>query len=128
MVVLDTCLIIDHLRQTNSLDTLLRKVLKKEGTDNLAVSVITLQELWQCRSTRSEENSSVMLSILAPLRVFEYNYEIAGIAGRLSRAQKVPIEFADAAIAATCLFNDADFYTLNEKHFKDIPELTLYSL
>lgn len=128
MVVLDTCIIIDHLRQTNNSNTLLRKVSGREGSDNLALSVVSLQELWEGRSTREDSNARVMLSVLAPLKILEYNYEVAGIAGRLARDSDFTVEFADAAIAATCLYNDLKLYTINEKHFKDIPDLELYSL
>lgn len=42
MVVLDTSIIIDHLRRERPADTMLAKVNRKEGKDYLAVSVITL--------------------------------------------------------------------------------------
>ncbi len=44
------------------------------------------------------------------------------------RDSKTPIQFADAAIAATAIINGAELYTLNKKDFEKIPGLLLYRL
>ena len=127
MVVLDTSIIIDHLRQKPETITLLCKINRKEGRRNLFISVITIQELYEGKSTLSESKLKEMLSVIAPLEILEYNREIAEIAGTVARDSKTTIEFADVAIAATCVFNDSKLFTLNTNHFKDIPDLELYN-
>jgi len=127
MVVLDTSIIIDHLRQKPGTITLLCKINRKEGRRNLFISVITIQELYEGKSTLSESKLKEMLSVIAPLEILEYNREIAEIAGTVARDSKTTIEFADTAIAATCVFNDSKLFTLNTNHFKDIPDLELYN-
>ena len=94
---------------------------------NLFISVITIQELYEGKSTLSESKLKEMLSVIAPLEILEYNREIAEIAGTVARDSKTTIEFADTAIAATCVFNDSKLFTLNTNHFKDIPDLELYN-
>ena len=128
MVILDTSLIIDHLRQGSSGSTKLEKIAKKEGKDSLAISVITLQELYEGKSTRNDRKLGYMLSVLGPLKIFDYSMEVAELAGILARDSKISMEFADVAIAATCIFNGFPLYTLNLKYFKDMPDLELYSL
>ncbi|MFH1030818.1 MAG: PIN domain-containing protein [bacterium] len=52
-------------------------------------------------------------------------YETVQLAGEIARDLKSPIEFADAAIAATAILRGASFLTLNKKHFSGIRELEL---
>ncbi len=106
----------------------LMKILKKEGRDSLHLSIISIQELYEGKSTRKEDKLQQMLSILAPLTLLNYTAEIAELAGIIARDLKNPIEFADVAIAATCVFNDSKLFTLNTSHFKNIPDLELYSI
>lgn len=130
MVILDTNIIIDHLRRfsLSSEESNLMKVLKNEGRDSLYLSIISIQELYEGKSTKNESKLQQMLSILAPLTLLNYTSEIAELAGKIARDLKNPIEFADAAIAATCIFNDSKLFTLNTNHFKNIQDLELYSL
>jgi predicted nucleic acid-binding protein len=128
MVVLDTSIIIDHLRQNPGTFTHLYNINKKIGMRNLFISPITIQELYEGKSTLSGNKLKEMLLVLAPLEILEYNREIAEIAGIIARDSKIPMEFADASIAATCIFNNADLATLNVKHFENIANLNIYPL
>lgn len=123
MVVLDTSIIIDHLRQSGAKETRLMKIAKKVAKENLAISVVSIQELYEGRSTRESEKENYLLATIAPLKVLSYTYEVAQFAGEMARDILRPIELADAAIAATAILNDADLYTLNKKDFRGIPEL-----
>jgi predicted nucleic acid-binding protein len=127
MVVLDTNVIIDHLKQPSGANTLLMQVNQKEGKDSLAISTITLQELYEGKSTKNAIKLRAMLSVLGPLKILDYNIKIAETAGELARDIDRPIEFPDAAIAGTCIFHKFQFLTLNSKHFVGIPDLQLYS-
>ena len=128
MVVLDTSVVIDHLRQQPGTETLLAKINKLEGRDYLSISVITLQELYEGQSTKNNSKLKDMLAVLSPFKILEYNSETAKLAGEIARDSKKSIEFADAAIAATCVFNDFKLLTINQKHFQDISDLVLYNL
>lgn len=126
MVILDTNIIIDHLRQQSD-SSLLIKINQIEGKDSLAISTITVQELFEGKSTKNDQKLNELLSILSPFKIIEYNLETAQLAGKIARDLKNPIEFADSAIAATCIQNNLKLLTLNIKHFSNIPDLDLYS-
>lgn len=92
----------------------------------LAISLVSVQELFEGRSTLLEESEKNLLATISPLRILPYTYEVAKLAGTIARDIKKPIELADAAIAATTILNQAQLYTLNRKDFKEIPELELF--
>ncbi len=125
MVILDTSIIIDHLRQSQDKETLLIKIAKEVSKENLAISVITVQELYEGKSTRNENQEQYLLATISPLKILPYTYEEAQLAGSIARDQKTPIEFADAAIAATTIINGASLLTFNKKDFRKIKNLGL---
>ena len=125
MVVLDTNIIIDHTRQTGQQDTVLMKIAQEVARENLAISVVSIQELYAGKSTLDRESQAYLVAIIAPLRVLAYTYEIAQYAGEIMRDLPRPIVFADAAIAATALVNEASLLTLNRKDFEGIKNLDL---
>ncbi len=128
MVILDTNIIIDHLRQQKKGKTHLKEVAKMKPKEALALSVISIQELYEGKSTRKKKEEEYLLATVAPLKILPYNFEIAQLAGEIARDLKNPIEFADATIAATTILKEASLYTLDEKHFKNIENLELFSL
>jgi predicted nucleic acid-binding protein len=128
MVILDTDIIIDHLRQASAKDTILIKVAKKISKEQLAISVVSIQELYEGKSTAERQKEERMIATITPLRILSYNYEIAEMAGRIARDLSQPIEFADAAIAATAIVHGASLLTLNKKDFLRIRDLELLAL
>ncbi len=128
MVILDTSIIIDHLRRIGSGKTALVRVAETVSKENLALSVISVQELYEGRSTKDRHKEEHLLATITPLRIMPYIYEVAHCAGMLARDIRRPIELADAAIAATALVNGAAIYTLNKKDFEHIPGLELWEL
>lgn len=124
MVIVDTNVIIDHLRQRDQ-TTELMKVAKKFSKQNLGLSTISIQELYEGKSTRDEEKEKYLLAILSSLKILPYTYEIAKLAGEIARDLNNQIELADAAIAATAIVNGAQLLTLNKKDFADIKSLEL---
>lgn len=125
MVVLDTNIIIDHLRQKGSQDSLLMKVVKNYPEQVLAISVISIQELYEGKSTLDKQKVQFLINTLKPLEILAYTEDVAKLAGILARDITRPIELADAAIAATTILNQATLLTLNKKDFRDIKELKL---
>lgn len=126
MVVLDTNILIDHLR-TGGLGHLL-KMAKGIPKQNLAVSTITIQELYERESTKNKQKEKDMLAVISPLKILPYTYEVAQTAGEMARDLKRPIELADAAIAATTILSGASLATLNTKDFAQIENLDLLDL
>ncbi|MBU1130368.1 PIN domain-containing protein [Patescibacteria group bacterium] len=126
MVILDTNIIIDHLRQKNQ-NTHLKKITKKTK-QQLAISIISIQELFTGKSTKKPINENYLLTIINSLNILSYTYQISKLAGEINRDLKNPIEFADSAIAATTIINNAKLFTLNSKHFQKISNLPLLPL
>jgi len=126
MVVLDTSILIDHLRQPYGTDTLLVKIAQKMAKENVAISVISIQELYEGKSTREKLREDYSLTMLAPFRLLPYTFETAQLAGQVMRDTARSIEFADAAIAATTILYGAELYTLNRKDFAGIENLELW--
>jgi len=118
MVVLDTSIIIDHLRQKTT-DSLLRRLAVKYK-NQLAISVVTLQELYEGQSTRDQIKENYMLSIITPLKILPYTEEVAKLAGILARDNKSSADLADLAIAATAVVYKTPLATLNTKDFTSI--------
>lgn len=128
MVILDTSVIIDHLRQTEVKQTHLMKIAKKVTKENLAISVVTVQELYEGKSTKDKRKEEYLLATITPLKILPYTYEVAQLAGEIARDLKRPIEFADAAIAATAIVNGAVLFTLNKKDFRGIKNLEMFKI
>ena len=128
MVVVDTNIIIDHLRQKAPNDSIFSKILARTKPDDLAISTITIQELFTGQSTKDKEIEKLILAILLPVNILSYTYEVAKMAGEITRDLNRPIELADVAIAATAILNECEFATLNKKHFEGIKDLEFLDL
>lgn len=123
MVIVDTNVLIDLLRQKEK-ETLLIEFLEKNPQETLAVSVITVEELYEGKSTRDSQKEQQVLALLSSLQILPYNFEVAQLGGKLARDYG-PMELADAAIAATTIINQAKLLTLNKKDFSRIKQLEL---
>ena len=123
MVILDTNIIIDHLRLPKSKLSQLIKIVEQKPKESLAISVLSIQELYEGKSTRSKTKEQFLLATIAPLKILPYTFEVAQLAGRIARDLKRPIELVDAAIAATAVFNGISLLTLNQKDFRGIKDL-----
>lgn len=125
MVVLDTNILIDHLRQRGK-ESVLTSVFKRFGVENLSISVATIQELFAGSSSRVQEDQ--VLALVASLKILPYTHEVAKLAGEIERDNVRGIDFVDAAITATCLVNKCQLATLNKKDFVGISGLELVDL
>jgi predicted nucleic acid-binding protein len=123
MVIIDTCIIIDHLRQSENKETTFENLVKKEGRTNLAISILTIQKLFEGKSVADTKIEEIILTTIAPLKVLPYSFEIAKKAGEIARQVKKPMESIDAAIAATAITHGAQLATLDKNDFANIPNL-----
>ena len=126
MVILDTNIIIDHLR-TREKESSLVLLLKTRSKDEFAISILTIQELYEGKSTRNENLEQKLLATISPLKILPYTFDVAQLAGQIARDEKPSIELADAAIAATAIINGSLLFTLNKKDFRGIKNLELFS-
>lgn len=121
-VVVDTSIIIDHLRQIKKPKTLLRTILKDKHTA-FVISADVIQELFAGQSSQAVEPKDEIRKVLQSFHIIDVTPEIAELAGQIMRDAKLNIQFADAAIAATTIVNKASLATLNKKDFQDILDL-----
>ncbi|MCH7730654.1 PIN domain-containing protein [Patescibacteria group bacterium] len=128
MVILDTNVVIDHLRLLSSKDSKLVKLAEQLPKENFAISMITVQELYEGQSTKDEKIEQVLLSTIAPMTILPYTFDVAKKAGQINRDTKQTIGLGDAAIAAAAVINGASLYTLNKRHFQGIKGLELLDL
>lgn len=122
MVIFDTSVIIDHLRQKRK-DTLLITLLIQNPKETFALSVVSIQELYEGKSTQDIALEQDLLTTVSPLQILPYSYMEAELAGKIARDLNKKIEFADSAIAATAIINNCQLATLNKKDFAGISRL-----
>ncbi len=124
-VLLDTNIIINHLRGKKSIPDLVRDV-------NLHISVISYIELiyGAVKSNSYEKNIKLIMSLLEELEIEIINLE-PDIAITYSNYKRMlenkgkRIEDFDLIIGCTALIYDLDLMTTNKKHFENIKELRL---
>jgi predicted nucleic acid-binding protein len=100
-------------------------LVKVKPKEILAISMLTVQELYEGRSTRDAQQEQYLLATISPLKILPYNYEVAKLAGEIARDVDRPIELADAGIAATAILNGGELFTLNLKDFTGVDNLRL---
>lgn len=125
MVVLDTNIIIDHLRRLTA-QSVLTRLLVNHTRDQLKVSIISIQELYAGNSTKDPQREERMLNMVTQFEILPYDFKVARLAGQIIRESTHHPDLADTAIAATAIANGAKLLTLNPKHFRGIPKLVLY--
>lgn len=123
MVVIDTSVLIDHIRQKGN-NSIFDEFFKN-SQDNFAISLVSVQELYEGKSTREADIESGIINLINSLEILPYVFETAKLAGEIARDFDRPIDLADAAIAATTILNKAWLFTLNKKDFKGINKLKL---
>ena len=124
MVVIDTSVLIDYLRRPEDPETFFAEFVSLNKS-NLAISMLTIQELYSGKSSKEGEKEKLFLEIITSMEILPYTYQIAKLAGEIFRDRRENMGFADAAIAATAILNKASLLTLNKKDFKGIKNLKL---
>ncbi len=125
MVILDTNIIIEHLRLKGSKDSILIEVAKKYPLNDLAISIATVQELYSGKSSKNALESQRLALTLSGFQILDYDYNIAKKAGEIARDLHRKIYFVDAILASTAILNGAKLVTLNVKDFDDIDGLVI---
>ena len=125
MVIIDTNIIIDHLRRPSN-DSILSVLSKKYGGEEIGISVVSIQELYEGKSTIVPTKETQMMAVIGQLNVLPYDIDVARLAGKIARDSKIIIDLADAVVAATTIIHEGELLTLNTKHFQGIPNLKLF--
>jgi len=123
-VLIDTSIIIDHLKSKEKDITILYKL---NLNFNLGISIITSFELY-CGAIDNSRKMNDLKLIFGNFKIFELNDNISRKSAEIYiklKSKGISVDTNDIFIAATALDNNYYLSTLNTKHFKDIDNLHL---
>ena len=122
MIVLDTDVLIEIFdKHSQRGDQILERIVRKG--DNVGTTAINLHEVMYGLQKYAKPISDIM-----QLPILNYTREDARISVRLELAAErvgAPIRRTDAMIAAIAINNEADFFTLDSKHFGPMKNMGL---
>lgn len=122
MILCDTDIFIEALKNNSRAIESLRKI----GFENIALSAITLMELYF--GAVSKQELTKIKNRLQQLRIIHINKEISETATKLIEkyAKSHGLRIPDALIAATSICHRMELLTYNIKDFKFIEDVRLY--
>jgi len=122
MILCDTDIFIEALKNNSRAIESLRKI----GFENIALSAITLMELYF--GAVSKQELTKIKNRLQQLRIIHINKEISEAATKLIEkyAKSHGLHIPDALIAATAICHRMELFTYNIKDFKFIESVRLY--
>jgi predicted nucleic acid-binding protein len=115
MIVVDTSILIDHLRGDGRARTALSEALRSR--ERLHGSVLAKVELLAGMRDEEEEGTRRLLNLLVWVPVTEPIAERAGELARRYMPSHPGVDPVDYVIAATCVHLGAELWTRNSKHF-----------
>ena len=124
-ILIDTTLLIDHLRKKNKADTAFFKTAEKF---DCCISSITEFEFIV---GRNEKNSLFIDALLKNLPVLPFDSSCVAIASEIYidlKSKNHLIPAPDIFIAATAIKNEMHLATLNREHFSRVKHLKLASI
>jgi len=122
MILCDTDIFIEALKNNSRAIESLRKI----GFENIALSAITLMELYF--GAVSKQELTKIKNRMQQLRIIHINKEISEAATKLIEkyAKSHGLHIPDALIAATAICHRMELLTYNIKDFKFIESVRLY--
>jgi predicted nucleic acid-binding protein len=122
MILCDTNILIEIYRNNVRIVSLISYL----GIDNITISDVTRAELLV--GVRNKHEMQILSQELNLLTILPIQSDISSMAILLLENFYLShrLDFHDALIAATAIYNDFELYTLNLKHFVFIPELRIY--
>jgi predicted nucleic acid-binding protein len=135
-LILDSSVVIAAERRGDTVTQLLRLIAAVTGDQEAALSSIGLTELvhgiYRARTTEVRaRRESFIHELLQDIEVYPYTREAAFLAGKLDgeqQSQGITIPFADLLIGATALAHSYSVLTVNLRHFRLIPGLSVIQL
>jgi predicted nucleic acid-binding protein len=135
-LILDSSVVIAAERRGDTVAQLLRQIATANGDQEATLSSIGLTELvhgiYRARTPQlRSRREAFILELLNDVEVHPYTKETALLAGRLDGEQQdrgVTIPFSDLLIGATALALGYSLVTVNPRHFRLIPGLSVVQL
>lgn len=124
-VIVDTSVIIDHLRGTSP-DLQILETLRLEGKIELLVSHMTIIELFAGQDASKKTVRDLYEELLSGVEVVGLTIASAKKAGELIRIYPQIPDPTDFLIAAIALEQSAQIATHNTKHFRQLPGIKLF--
>jgi len=121
VIVVDTSVLIDHLRRRDSAPQAIDAAFGR-GEDILA-SVISKVEIITGMRTHERRSTRNLFDLIQWVPLDDATAELAGEYGRLYGRSHAGIEPPDYVIAATATQLGAELWTRNAKHFPMFPDL-----
>lgn len=122
-VIIDTNVLIEHLRSKNRSDTLFTKALSKF---NVITTIITEYELYD--GAYSPQHEQDLIEIFALIDTLPFERSCGELAVKIKRElqiQQKSIGIRDLFIAAITCFHNLPLLTRNSKHFSGVKNLEL---
>ena len=135
-LILDSSVVIAAERRGDTIERLIQRMVDATGDQEAALSAVGLTELVhgvyraQTAETRARRES-FLEELLAALTVYPFTTEAARLAGKLDAEQQsrgVVIPFGDLLIGATALSLGFSVLTVNTRHFRQVPGLSVVQL
>ncbi len=135
-LILDSSVVIAAERRGDTVAQFLRQVVTATGDQEAALSSVGLTELvhgiYRARTPQARSRrESFIFELLNDVEVYPYTKETALLAGRLDGEQQgrgVTIPFSDLMIGATALLLGYSILTVNPRHFRLVPGLSVVEL
>ena len=135
-LILDSSVVIAAERRGATVEKLIEHVVSVAGDQDAALTSVGLTELIHgiYRAHTSElkqRRQAFMEGLLRDFTVYPYTKETALLAGRIDgeqQSQGVTISFGDLLIGATALSLGFSILTVNARHFRLIPKLTVVAI
>ena len=126
MILCDTNVIIEALKK----NPVVIKTIEKIGLERIAVSVVTVMELYYGALHMHKAELKKIKRHLSSIRIFQIDEAISVAASELIEryAKSHGLQIPDALIAATSINRDLQLYTGNTKDFIYIEKISLWSI
>lgn len=132
-LVLDSSVVIAAERRGENVAQMLKQIVALAGDQRSALSAIGLVELahgiYRAQSSQVRiRREAFVKELISALAVFPFTRETGLLAGKLDGEQQsrgIIIPFADLLIGATALEIGYSILTVNVRHFRSIPGLTV---
>jgi predicted nucleic acid-binding protein len=132
-VILDSSVIIAAERRCHSVRQILEQVQASQGDIEIALSVVTVAELmhgaYRAKTPEQQQRRLAFIDRLCrDVPVHPVTLAVARLAGRIDGQQEskgIQVAFEDLLIGATALHLDYAVATINLRHFRQIPDLTV---
>jgi tRNA(fMet)-specific endonuclease VapC len=135
-LILDSSVAIAAERHADTVSGFLQRVVDTTGDQEVALAAVGVAELVHGihradTRERRERREAFVEELLAAVIVYPLSVDMARLAGKLDAEQQsrgVVIPFADLLIGATALHVGYSVLTVNQRHFKRIPDLSVIQL